>query len=316
MNRYLRIADDIRNQITRGELAAGDRAPSTREVAKKWNVAMATASHALRTLADEGVVESRPRVGTIVCTPPAPVPSAAVSARHEELSVARIVNAAIAIADHQGLAALSLRAVAAKIDSPVMSLYRHVRGKDQLLRAMTDMVLGEERLPESPPEGWRAQLEVGALAEWRTFRRHPWLARVVQITRPEPLPNALVYAEWVLRALGSTGIDAASQLRIHILLHAFVQGMAVNVEAEADAASETGVSDDEWMDGQIKSFESLAASGRYPAFAKVLGAIDDFQVDFDALFAEGLAALLDGFAPLLDGSSARNARAKRAPKRR
>ena len=300
MSTYLRIADDIRAQIERGELAIGDRVPSTRVIARKWKVAMATAAHALSALADQGIVRVVPRVGTLVARPRSRDALAPRASRAGELTRARIVEAAVAIADGEGLEALSLRAVASKVGAPVMSLYRHVRSKDALLRLMTDATLSEEALPATPPAGWRAQLEIAARTEWRVFRKHPWLARVMSLTRPEPLPSVLAYADWIFRALDATGIDADTQMRVHVILHSFVQGIAVNVESEAEAAGETGLSDEEWMLQRSETFAALAASGRYPFFAKVLAALDQFDIDFDALFERGLAALLDGFAPLLE----------------
>jgi AcrR family transcriptional regulator len=220
--------------------------------------------------------------------------------RENELTRARIVAAAIDIADQQGLGALSLRAVAAKAEAPVMSLYRHVENKEQLHLLMADAALGEERLPTHPPAGWRAQLEVGARTEWRVFRRHPWLARLVNLTRPLPLPNALLFADWMFRALATTGAGADMQMRVHIVLHGFVQGLAVNVETEADAASETGLTEEEWMQRQLQTFQALASSGSYPAFARVLTTLGDFDLDLDALFELGLSALLDGFSRRLE----------------
>jgi AcrR family transcriptional regulator len=213
---------------------------------------------------------------------------------------ARIVEAAIDIADREGLGALSLRAVAAKVDMPVMSLYRHVESKDALLAEMTDAALGEEQLPDPAPKGWRARVEEGVRAEWRVFRRHPWLARLVNLTRPQPLPNAMRYAEWMFGALAMTGASPATQMRIHLVLHSFVQGLAVNVEAEAEARGETGFDEDEFMARQAKAFESIAAGGAHPAFAKMLrGLGEGFDMDLDDVFERGLSALLDGFGPIL-----------------
>jgi AcrR family transcriptional regulator len=295
MSPYLRIAQDIRRRIECGELPVGDRAPSTRQIAEMYDVAMATAAHVLRHLADQGVLRVVPRVGSIVVGPRTAWSDRTPSSREGELSRGRIVEAAIAIAEGQGIGALSLRAVASRIGTPVMSLYRHVRSKDELLRAMTDAALGSESLPRQAPTAWRDQLEVAARAEWRAFRRHPWLARVMNVTRPEPLPRAIAYADWVFRALSQTGLPAAAQMRVHILLHGFVQGLAVNLEVEADAAAESGVSDEAWMNERVAAFASLAASGSYPHFARMLATLGPFELDFDDLFERGLAALLDGF---------------------
>jgi AcrR family transcriptional regulator len=293
MKPYLLIVADVRRRIERGTLRVGDRVPTTREIARTHHVAMATAAHALRALADEGLVRAVPRVGTIVASS-RPKPRVPNDTR------ARIVRAAIDLADREGLGALSLRAVAAKVEMPVMSLYRHVENKDALLAEMTDAALGEEDLPDLPPRSWRARVEAGARAEWRVFRRHPWLARLVSLTRPQPLPNAMRYAEWMFGALAEAGAKPATQMRVHVVLHGFVQGLAVNVEAEADARGETGFDDDEFMARQAKAFESIASGGAHPAFAKVLrGLGEDFEMDLDDVFERGLAALLDGFAPTL-----------------
>lgn len=181
-----------------------------------------------------------------------------------------------------------------------MSLYRHVRSKDELIALMTDAALGEEKFPDLPPNGWRAQLELGARLQWRVFRKHPWLARVVHISRPNALPNALLMANWVMRALDASVLDAPGRLQVHVLLHGFIQGMAVNLESEAQAIGDTGMSEQDYMRTQEAKFIALAATGRFPYFAKMLREMpEEFDLDFEVLFERGLTALLDGFSPLL-----------------
>jgi len=301
---YQRIADSLRRRIEAGQLAPGARIPSTRALAKKWNVALATAAHALSTLTAEGWVRAVPRVGTVVASRPAKRdPERATESgpgRSTDLSQASIVQAAIAIADVEGFAALSLRGVAARLTSPVTSLYRHVDGKEALLRAMTESVLSEVSLPLTPPSGWRAQLEVSARLHFRVLRRHPWLARVLHVTRPRPLSSAIAHADWVLGALDGHGLSASQRMYLHIALHTFIQGMAVNLEAEADALGETGLTEDAWMSTQLQEFEALAASGRYPFFGKTLSEFEQgFDLSMDLLFETGLQALLDGFANVI-----------------
>ncbi len=300
---YLRIVNALRRRIETGELRPGDRVPSTRELAREWNVALATAAHALKTLARDGVVRGVPRIGTVVSGVSRRPP---VKGREVELSRERIVTSAIAIADAEGIGALSLRRVAAALDAPVMSLYRHIGGKDELVRAMVDSALSTEALPAVAPSGWRAQLEVAARAHLRVLRRHPWLARSMSISRPTPAKSAAVYAEWVLRALDGHGLDAAERMRMHVMLFTLTQGIAVNLETEADAASATGMTDEEWVETQMAEFEALAASGRYPAFAAVLSELaEGFDLDFDVLFELGLGALLDGYARIIEKAKTR-----------
>jgi AcrR family transcriptional regulator len=252
-----RIAADLRRRIRIGELAPGARVPSTRELAQRWKVATATAAHALRALIDEGLVYAVPRSGTRV---------AGASARNTapsngELSRARVIAGALAIADEEGIAALSIRGLAARLGVSAMSLYRHVRNKEELITLMTDAALGEEPLPSTPPRGWRAQLELSSRLEWHLLVRHPWLARVIHISRPSPMPNALALAEWVLRALDTSALSATDKLQVHVLLHSFIQGLAVNLDAEAQAVGDTGISEEEHMRQNEARFEALARSG-------------------------------------------------------
>lgn len=297
---YQRIAASLRARIEAGELEPGDAIPSTRALAKKWKVALATAAHALSTLAAEGWVRSVPRVGTVVASSrpvtQTPEPSAHAATPMQE----RIVRAAIAIADSEGIAALSLRGVAGRLETPVMSLYRHVDNKEQLFQLMTESVLAEEQFPAQPPPGWRAPLELAARLQWRILRRHPWLARLMNISRPRPLSGAIAHAEWALAALALTNLSPTLRMQLHITLYGFTQGMAVNLETEADEQSASGISEQEWMDSQIHAFEALAQSGRYPAFARTIAEFSDgFELDFDAQFELGLRALLDGFAVII-----------------
>ncbi|RKG60907.1 GntR family transcriptional regulator [Corallococcus sp. AB011P] len=289
---YQRIVDDVKRQLRTGTLQPGDRLPSTRELARQWKVALGTAAHALRTLAQEGVVKAVPRVGTVVAGGPSRTGATRGSA---DLTRERIVRAAITVADDEGLPALSIRGVAAKLGLPVMSLYRHVASKDVLLFMMAEVAFAEEPLPAKPPPGWRAQLELAARLEWRVFKRHPWLARVVNLTRPQPQENALAFADWVLRALTEARLQPQEAMRVHVLLHAFVQGIAVNLESEADAVAQSGMNDEEFMQRNLAPFLRVATSGRFPHFEKVLvGLRPGFDLDFDELFELGLRVWLDG----------------------
>src|SRR4030081_3144774 len=108
---YRRIVAEIRDRIARGELRPGDRVPSTRRITQEWGVAMATATKVIATLRDEGMVDTRPGAGTVVRSPEAGQAPAARKAapREHELSRDRVVHAAIAIADAEGLAMLAIK---------------------------------------------------------------------------------------------------------------------------------------------------------------------------------------------------------------
>ena len=134
------------------------------------------------------------------------------------------------------------------------------------------------------------------------MRKHPWLSRVMPITRPTALPNGLAYANYVMGALEDSRLDSARKLEVHVLLHAFTQGMAVNLETEAQLLGETGLSEEDHMRTQEAKFASVAATGRYPYFAKMMQDLAaGFELETDSLFEQGLRALLDGLTPAIEG---------------
>ncbi|WP_432584701.1 TetR/AcrR family transcriptional regulator C-terminal domain-containing protein [Streptomyces sp. HD1123-B1] len=303
---YLRIVAAIRRRIAEGELAPGDRVPSTRQIAGEWGVALATATKALTTLRLEGLVDSRPRIGSVVAgtAPAAPTRRRPPTAPdpEQELSLARIVRTAIEIADAEGLSALSMRGVAARLGVAAMSTYRYVPSKEDLVLHMADAAFGEETYPADAPEDWRTRIELGARTLWRLYRKHPWLAQLGSLTRPLLVPNLMVHGEWVLGALDGHGLDSTRLFDIHVLLYSHVQGLATHLEMEAHAEAATGQSEDQWMDSRAPALQELVESGRFPTFTKVVGAFEDgYDLRLDALFEFGLKALLDGLTSLIEG---------------
>jgi AcrR family transcriptional regulator len=288
----VRIAGEIRRRIQAGELKVSEFVPSTREIAGQWGVAVATATRALALLRQEGLVEVVPGIGTRVAAqthrraPREPLPS---------LTQTRIVARAIAIADAEGLDALSMRRVAADLGVPTMSLYRHVASKEELVLNMADTAMGERPLPESPPAGWRRQLELVARLHWQGYERHQWLPHVISVTRPQLMPHGVAHTEWIVRALDGLGLDIETGLQAAITLIAFVRGMAVNLKAESEAEQETGLTADQWVESQSESMARFMDAGPYPLLSSATREAD-LKLDLPTLFEFGLARLLDGFA--------------------
>ncbi|MGV9269819.1 TetR/AcrR family transcriptional regulator C-terminal domain-containing protein [Kitasatospora sp. NPDC003701] len=315
---FRRIAADLRRRIATGDLAPGDRVPSTRRIAEDWGVALATATKALTVLRLEGLVEARSRVGTVVAGGrPAPTaaptaPTSVTAPPHHapaddgdgELSRERVVRAALELADAEGLASLSMRAVAGRLGVSAMSPYRYVTSKEELVLLAADAAFGEASYPAEPPAGWRPRLELGARTLWSLFRRHPWLAHISPLTRPLLLPNLMAHAEWALAALDDQGLSGPAMLDVHVLLYSYVEGIAVNLEREDQALAATGVTEDQWMDHQLPAMGALARSGRFPVFSRLMADLSDgYDLDLDTLFEFGLANLLDGLASRI-GSAA------------
>ncbi|ADJ50519.1 GntR family transcriptional regulator [Amycolatopsis mediterranei S699] len=287
--KYVAIADDLRERIARGELPPGARVPSTRRLAADHGVAMATAAKALAQLSQEGLVRAEPRSGTVV---------ADRDRRGSQRGLTReqLVRTAIAIADTEGLGALSMRGVAARLGVAAMAPYRYVRGKDELVLLMADAAFGERGYPAKPSGDWRERLTLGGRTLWALFRRHPWLAQLGPITRPLPLPNLGLHGEWALTALSELGVDAATLCDLHVLFFSYVQGLAIHLEREQHALASSGLSEDQWMDRQLPSM-GPTITGR-PVFAKMLRELEETGYDLvlDNIFESGMRALLDGVA--------------------
>lgn len=280
---YQQIVDALRHRISSGQLSPGARVPSTRQIVAEWGVAMATASKVLATLRQEGLVQSRPGFGTIVASPAA-IP---------ELSRADIVRTAIRIADTEGLDALAMRRVAAALGSGVMSLYRHVRSKEELELLMRDAVFADGPLPTTRPPGWRACLELSGRSLWSLYRRHPWLAQTSSLTRPYAGPHQLPYSEWNLAALTGTGLDDTTIFLLHLSLFGFVHGMASSLEAEVRDEAVSGVTLHQWLLAREAETRALMTPEAFPHSARIF--LHTPQVfDLDRLLEFGLQCFLDG----------------------
>ena len=289
---YRRIVDHVRHRIAAGELRPGDRIPSARQLTRDWDVAIATATKALGVLRQEGLTAVRPGIGTVVAEPRR-------RASEGELTRERIVRAAIAIADAEGMAELSMRRLATTLGTPTMSLYRHVPAKDDLVLLMIDAALGEERFPAVPPKGWRPRVELSGRLLWKLFRRHPWLAPAMSLTRPQLVPNAVAYLEWVFGAFERTGLGVGDRMYLHVMLFSFVRGVATALEPENEAARDTGMTGDEWMATQGERLAALVGPETLAALQRLVQG-EDFDLDLDQLFEFGLARLLDGVGLFVD----------------
>lgn len=136
---------------------------------------------------------------------PAVAPRTSLPAR---LSRARIVADAVALADRDGLEAVSMRKLATGLGVDPMAIYHHVRDKDDLLDGMADAVVAaiEPVSPGDGDDGWRAELAALILSARREMLRHPWSA-VVLGSRVQPGPATLAHVDRVLGILRAGGVS-------------------------------------------------------------------------------------------------------------
>ena len=286
---YLRIADEIADDIRSGRLAEDHPAPSTRRIVRDWGVAMATATKVIGALRTAGLVETIPGRGTIVRHHRQP---ALVTTRAAPLTREEIVQTAVRIADADGLPLVTMRRVADALGVSTMALYRHVPNKGDLTLRMADSVFAGVPLPEIPMANWRQRLDAVAHLFWTVFGRHAWAAEVFSISRPQLMPNVLPLAEWSLSTLRAMGFDAHDTLCAHINLFGHVRGMALVRLTETQAEQDTGMSADDWMGDYGRDSRRRAHVAGYPGLAHIMGTQFDFNLD--TVFEYGLQRLLDG----------------------
>ncbi|WP_228551989.1 TetR/AcrR family transcriptional regulator C-terminal domain-containing protein [Mumia zhuanghuii] len=306
----VRVTAELRRRIASGELGPGDRVPSTRQIVREWGVAMATASKAIGLLRDEGLVETVVGVGTVVSGGRGGLDLPGRRFSRGSRAVAGgpvttlddVVRAAMAIADAEGLAGTTVRRVAQQLDVPTVEIARLVRGRDHLVALMADEAFARHALPEECDGDWRTRLELLSRIHWSMYRSHPWLAHVVSFTRPLLVPHAMAHTEWAMRTV-SDDLDPDVVVHVAATVTSFVRGTAVNLEREADARQDTGLTSDEWMRNQGDVVVAAVRDGSFPILASVWDR-EDVAMTLDSLFEFGLQRMLDGIAALVQGRAA------------
>jgi AcrR family transcriptional regulator len=160
--------------------------------------------------------------------------------RRTQLTRERVMTAAIELADRDGIESISMRKLAQELGVEAMSLYTHVRNKNDLLDGMTDAVISQIPMSADGVD-WKASLRQLALAARSIMLRHPWAPRTVE-TQTAPGPAALQYVNSVLGILREGGFSIAqTHHALHILgsrVLGFTQALFDDSgELEPDAAA-------------------------------------------------------------------------------
>lgn len=211
------------------------------------------------------------------------------------LSLDRIVEAAVQVADAEGLEAVTMRRVATELGTGTMTLYRYLPGKAELLDLMLDRVQRPDH-DVSAADGWRTALEQVAHATLALYRRHPWLLHVNQ-ARPILGPGAVESMEEMLTAIKPMGLTDVELISVIVLIDNFVVGAARTEVFHQEALRTTGMTDAEFWQAQLPMLERAMNSGRYPTMAGLEE--NAFDQDFDH-FGFGLRRILDGLADLVE----------------
>ncbi|WP_439679100.1 TetR/AcrR family transcriptional regulator C-terminal domain-containing protein [Embleya sp. MST-111070] len=207
---------------------------------------------------------------------------------------AEVTAAAVAIADADGLAAVTMRGVAARVGVGVMSLYSYVPNKETLLELMIDRVAGDQPTPPAPTGAWTADLRAMAHAQRDLMLRHPWLPAALQEQQTLG-PNTLAFTEHALAVLEPAGFDGQGALEVFSLVTGFVASHVGYEVARDRAAVRAGRTTGELAEAQGRYLRAVAASPDHPRLARIL-AEPARSADPDATFDRLLGHLLDGLA--------------------
>jgi AcrR family transcriptional regulator len=213
------------------------------------------------------------------------------------LSLDRVVAAAIELADTEGLPALSMARLADRLGSKPMSLYRHVDSKDDLLAFMIDATSRQPGPPEQTGPDWRAGLQRWANDLMAVYRRHPWVLHL-PMTGPPLEPGQLAWLESGLRAQQDTALTPAEKLLVVLTLLGYVRGQAaVHIGLAEAAAPPSKLSYGATLD-------RLVDADSFPALTELIRAgvfdADRDSGESDESFLFGLEVLLDGVQALVD----------------
>jgi AcrR family transcriptional regulator len=191
-----------------------------------------------------------------------PPPGPARRGRAPVYTVDQITDAAVGIADQEGLPAVTMRRVGRALGTGAASLYRHVSTRDELVALMVDQANGELLLPARRTGSWRHQMiELGHQAR-DIYRRHPWMIDALDPT-PRLGPNGLAYLEHTLDVLSATHVTGRTKLEAVGVFSGLVRLLA---KVERDEQG-TGSS---LAEVRAKQLLSAATDGAHPRLAEAL----------------------------------------------
>ncbi|MFI7537452.1 TetR/AcrR family transcriptional regulator [Streptosporangium sp. NPDC049376] len=223
------------------------------------------------------------------------------------LTIRAIVEAAVELADTEGIEAVSMRQVAERLRVGTMSLYTHVPGKTELVDLMVDTAYGrlydDVDAPSAQPGGWRGALRFVAARNWDLYLRHPWMLQVTG-GRPALGPNAVLKYEAELRPLDGIGLTDLEMDAVLTLVLTHVEGTARTRASLEEARRDSGLTDDEWWVANAPLLDKVADESRFPVASRVgqaAGQEYDAPADPEVALTFGLDRILDGVATLITG---------------
>lgn len=200
----------------------------------------------------------------------------------------RILQAAVALADREGLDALTMRGLGAELGFEAMSLYKHVANKDEILDGIIGLVIGEIEVP-SAGAGWKEAMRRRAISAREVLTRHSWAIGLFE-ARGSRGPAVLRYMDAILGNLRSAGFSIEDAAHAFWMLDSYVYGHVVQ---ETSTRLSTP---DEMAHSKEPAFEQTTTD-EYPHLVEMEGHAVVSEYSFDHEFEFGLGLILES----LDG---------------
>jgi len=219
-----------------------------------------------------------------------------------ELSHEGIVEAAVEIADAEGLDAVTMQRVASAFGFTTMALYRYIASKDELHRLMADAAIDDVALAAIPYDDWRAGMRAWAAIVRQRYLEHPWLLQLPLSREDLLMPGNVAVADAALRAMRT--LDIPAEIKLGVLI-----GASLLVRGFAGIQSEMFVEGNLYSAGTRAALTQVVTPGRFPDLAPMMengaylgeptaATVED--LDYDMNF--GLETYLDGVAALAERS--------------
>ena len=199
------------------------------------------------------------------------------------LTRASVLREAVALADEEGLARLSMRRLGQRLGVEAMSLYNHIANKDALLDAMADLVSADFAVP-AQGEPWREALHRSAVSAHEVLVRHPWAATLLE-SRSNPGPQRLRYLNAVLGVMVDAGFPIKLAYYTFLTLDSYIYGFALQEVAAPAAPDEAAEAADAFVAG--------LADGLYPHLVSMARIVMDPNHNRADDFEAGLKLVLD-----------------------
>jgi AcrR family transcriptional regulator len=216
-------------------------------------------------------------------------------ATRKPLSRARVLQAAVALADEAGLEAFSMRGLAQELGVVPMALYKHVANKDELLDGMVDIVFSEIELPAGDLD-WRSAMRRRAVSTREALKRHSWAIGMMESRHPGPAN--LRNHNAVMGCLRKAGFSFEMAVHAYSVQDAYIYGFALQ---EKDLGFETP---DSAAEAGQRRAETIGAVDEYPYLVEVVTKLPETGYDNAIEFAWGLDLILDGLDRLRHAGAA------------